>query len=417
MPNSTLGSLTAATVSTGGLLYGTQSGTDRKFTTTAAGAILMEAADAAAQVTALNALTSGGALGTPSSGTLTNCTFPTLNQNTTGSAATLTTARTINGTSFNGSANITVTAAGSTLSDTVPTTKGGTGLTALGTALQVLRTNAGATALEFATLPGGGNAQTADPLSQFAATTSAQLAGVISDETGSGALVFATSPTLVTPALGTPSSGNLASCTFPTLNQNTSGYAEALKSATTTVSVSAATAPTSGQVLTATSGTAATWQTPSGGGGGKVAQMVVAKTGTPTTTTVIIPFDNTIPQNTEGAEFITATITPTNASSKLIIEFSAWISASGVNAPIFAFFKDSDANAIYTTITRAEVADVTLSVSFRFVVDAGSTSAATYKLRFGPAVAGTICILRSNSTAAYFSTSDEATFTITEILP
>ena len=32
----------------------------------------------------------GGALGTPSSGTLTNCTFPTLNQNTTGSAATFT---------------------------------------------------------------------------------------------------------------------------------------------------------------------------------------------------------------------------------------------------------------------------------------------------------------------------------------
>lgn len=48
----------------------------------------------------------GGALGTPSSGTLTNCTFPTLNQNTTGSAATLTTARTINAVSFNGSANI-----------------------------------------------------------------------------------------------------------------------------------------------------------------------------------------------------------------------------------------------------------------------------------------------------------------------
>ena len=58
----------------------------------------------------------GGALGTPSSGTLTNCTFPTLNQSTTGSAATLTTARTIalsgavtgTATSFNGSANITI---------------------------------------------------------------------------------------------------------------------------------------------------------------------------------------------------------------------------------------------------------------------------------------------------------------------
>jgi hypothetical protein len=54
------------------------------------------------------------ALGTPASGNLANCTFPTLNQSTTGNAATATilqTARTINGTSFNGSADITITAA------------------------------------------------------------------------------------------------------------------------------------------------------------------------------------------------------------------------------------------------------------------------------------------------------------------
>lgn len=61
-----------------------------------------------------------------------------------------------------------------------------------------------------------GNALTSNTLEQFAATTSAQLRNVISDETGSGALVFAESPTLVTPALGTPVSGNLVNCTgFP----------------------------------------------------------------------------------------------------------------------------------------------------------------------------------------------------------
>jgi hypothetical protein len=75
---------------------------------------------------------------------------------------------------------------------------------------------------------GGTVAYTANKLSAFAATTSAELAGVISDETGSGALVFATSPTLVTPALGTPSSGVLTNCTFPTLNQNTTGSAATL---------------------------------------------------------------------------------------------------------------------------------------------------------------------------------------------
>lgn len=62
-------------------------------------------------------------------------------------------------------------------------------------------------------LVGGGDALTANPLSQFAATTSAQLAGVLSDETGSGAFVLATSPTLVTPLLGTPTSGVLTNCT------------------------------------------------------------------------------------------------------------------------------------------------------------------------------------------------------------
>lgn len=50
-------------------------------------------------------------------------------------------------------------------------------------------------------------------LSQFAATTSAQLAGIMSDETGSGALVFANTPTLIAPLLGTPTSGILTNCT------------------------------------------------------------------------------------------------------------------------------------------------------------------------------------------------------------
>jgi hypothetical protein len=60
---------------------------------------------------------------------------------------------------------------------------------------------------------GGTVAYQGGNLSQFAATTSAELAGVISDETGSGALVFANTPTLVTPVLGTPTSGTLTNCT------------------------------------------------------------------------------------------------------------------------------------------------------------------------------------------------------------
>jgi len=85
------------------------------------------------------------------------------------------------------------------------------GLSYSGNALKVVRVNSGETSFELAAVTG--DAATASPLSQFAATTSAQLAGVISDETGSGALVFATSPTLVTPALGTPSSVTLSNAT------------------------------------------------------------------------------------------------------------------------------------------------------------------------------------------------------------
>jgi hypothetical protein len=61
---------------------------------------------------------------------------------------------------------------------TLAVANGGTGATSAAAA----RTNLGAAA-------------TASPLSQFASTTSAQLASIISDETGSGSLVFAGSPT------------------------------------------------------------------------------------------------------------------------------------------------------------------------------------------------------------------------------
>ena len=66
---------------------------------------------------------------------------------------------------------------------------GGTGAVSL-TAAGVLGCTASAVGL------------TGSPLSQFATTTSAQLAGVLSDETGSGLAVFATSPTLSNPSLG-----------------------------------------------------------------------------------------------------------------------------------------------------------------------------------------------------------------------
>ena len=83
----------------------------------------------------------------------------------------------------------------------------------------------------FCGYPAGKSVNTGDNLSVMAATTSSQLAGVISDETGSGSLVFATSPTLVTPALGTPSalvgtniSGTAASLTAGAVTNGAVSY-------------------------------------------------------------------------------------------------------------------------------------------------------------------------------------------------
>lgn len=102
-------------------------------------------------------------------------------------------------------------------------------------------------------IPGGGDALTSSPLSQFAATTSAQLAGVISDETGSGALVFATSPTLVTPTLGAATATSINGVTI------TNGGSGAL-TVTGTASVSGTN--TGDQTnITGNAGTATTLQT------------------------------------------------------------------------------------------------------------------------------------------------------------
>jgi hypothetical protein len=113
------------------------------------------------------------------------------------------------------------------------------------------------------TLATGTMAATGGTLAQFAATTSAQLAGVISDETGTGALVFATSPTLVTPLLGTPASGTLTNCTGLPVSTGVSGLGTGVATfLATPSSANLATAVTdetgSGALVFATSPTIAT---------------------------------------------------------------------------------------------------------------------------------------------------------------
>ena len=80
--------------------------------------------------------------------------------------------------------------------------------------------------------------------------TSAQMATAVSDKTGSGALVFATSPTFVTPALGTPASGVVTNLTG-TASININGTVGA-----TTASTGAFTTLTTSSTVTLNGGTA-----------------------------------------------------------------------------------------------------------------------------------------------------------------
>jgi hypothetical protein len=82
------------------------------------------------------------------------------------------------------------------------------------------------TGVTTVTFPTSGTlATTSNKLNAFAATTSAELAGVISDETGSGALVFANTPTLTTPNIGAATGTSLAVTGNLTTSGGVIGYA------------------------------------------------------------------------------------------------------------------------------------------------------------------------------------------------
>ena len=86
--------------------------------------------------------------------------------------------------------------------------------------------------------------------------TSAQLLGALTDETGTGANVFATSPTLVTPLLGTPTSGTLTNCTGLPVSTGVAGFGTGVATALAVNVGSAGAAVVNGGVLgTPSSGT------------------------------------------------------------------------------------------------------------------------------------------------------------------
>lgn len=107
------------------------------------------------------------------------------------------------------------------------------------------------------------------------------------------------------------------------------------------------------------------------------------------TGTTLIPRDDTIPQITEGNEYLTQAITPLSATNILIIEAVLHLSHSVVSDVIAALFQDSGANALATASQYASTASGVQCVVLRHRMVAGTTSSTTFRVRAGGMTAGT----------------------------
>lgn len=132
-----------------------------------------------------------------------------------------------------------------------------------------------------------------------------------------------------------------------------------------------------------------------------------------TTSTVVIPIDDTIPQSTEGAEIVTLAITPMSTTSKLVVEMSCGLGGASPGAFIsFALFRDSAANAL-TSCLYGDAGGYQSGMYLRHSVVSGSLTPTTFKIRFGPS-SGTASV--NGSTVARLHGGITGLFlTITEV--
>jgi len=153
------------------------------------------------------------------------------------------------------------------------------------------------------------------------------------------------------------------------------------------------------------------------GSTGKLLQVVRSTTSSVVTCGTNIPWDDTIPQNTEGNEVLTAAITPLSATSSLYIKFfcTGNHSGAGGNGTMAALFVDSTANAISIFGVPNNGANWQTTISIAASVASSSTTARTYKVRVGSSGGVTFYVNGNNVGTRVFGGVSTAMFEILEV--
>ena len=146
---------------------------------------------------------------------------------------------------------------------------------------------------------------------------------------------------------------------------------------------------------------------------GTVVQVATSATGALATGTTTIPFDDTIPQITEGTEFMTLAITPSSATNSLIIQVTLQIAFNNSDWTTVALFQDTTANALAATTANIQ-AGYGLPQTFTYKMTAGTTSSTTFRVRAGAGSAGTATV-NGTASARRFGGVMASTMTIYEV--
>lgn len=125
-----------------------------------------------------------------------------------------------------------------------------------------------------------------------------------------------------------------------------------------------------------------------------------------------IPLDDTIPQDSEGTQILSVTITPNSSANKLRFHFFGW-GAVSANYMVAALFRTGAANALSASSVYCSSASNDTQIILTHEQEAGGTSAMTFTLRVG-ANSGTMRLNGTTSTARFGGVS-KATLVVEEI--